>query len=176
MSSGRMYPIHVLNDTCMLTMTRTYLGPKLSSMRFRYSLIHLKRIYNFWCSMLVLHHLLHVLFTLRGIFICFLELTYWWDATVPVPYFLLFCVSGKLHRKYSQNWTKRRPKLLFFPDEGWRPNESRREARGQPHPRVARPPSGHATTLWGPLVHLVMTPLRLYKVSQRKTLKWSAIF
>jgi hypothetical protein len=34
---GRRYPIGVLDDTCMLTMTRTYLGPKSSSMRFRYS-------------------------------------------------------------------------------------------------------------------------------------------
>ena len=37
MSWGRRYPVGVLNDTCILTMTRTYLGPKLSSMRFRYS-------------------------------------------------------------------------------------------------------------------------------------------
>jgi hypothetical protein len=40
------------------------------------SLIHLKRIYNFLCSMLVLHQLLYVLFTLRSIFMRFLELTY----------------------------------------------------------------------------------------------------
>jgi hypothetical protein len=39
-------------------------------------LIRCKRIYNFWCSMLVLHQLLCVLFTLRGIFMHFLELTY----------------------------------------------------------------------------------------------------
>jgi hypothetical protein len=52
-------------------------------------LIRLKRIYNFWCSMLVLHHLLHVLFTLRGVFMWFTELTYWQDATVPVPCFQL---------------------------------------------------------------------------------------
>jgi hypothetical protein len=38
-------------------------------------LIHRKHIYNFWCSMLVLHQLLCVLFTLRGIFMHFLELT-----------------------------------------------------------------------------------------------------
>jgi hypothetical protein len=30
-------PLAVLDDTCIFTMTRTYLGPKLSSMRFRYS-------------------------------------------------------------------------------------------------------------------------------------------
>jgi hypothetical protein len=46
------------------------------------------------------------LFTLRGIFMRFPELTYWQDATVPVPCFLLFFVSEKLHMKYSQNWTK----------------------------------------------------------------------
>jgi hypothetical protein len=39
-------------------------------------LIRLKRIYNFLCSMLVLHHLLYVLFTLRGFFMQFSELTY----------------------------------------------------------------------------------------------------
>jgi hypothetical protein len=37
MSSGRRYPVGVLDDICMLTMTRTCLGPKSSSMRFRYS-------------------------------------------------------------------------------------------------------------------------------------------
>jgi hypothetical protein len=39
-------------------------------------MIRWKRIYNFWCSMLVLHRLLYVLFTLHGISIYFLELTY----------------------------------------------------------------------------------------------------
>jgi hypothetical protein len=28
--------------------------------------------------------------------------------------FLLFCVSEKLHRKYSRNWTKWKPKFLFW--------------------------------------------------------------
>jgi hypothetical protein len=39
-------------------------------------LIRRKRIYNFVCSMLVLHQLLCVLFTLRGIFMHFPELNY----------------------------------------------------------------------------------------------------
>jgi hypothetical protein len=34
---------------------------------------------------------------------------------------------------------KRRPKLLFFPDEGQGPKESRRGARGQPHHEGAQP-------------------------------------
>jgi hypothetical protein len=56
-------------------------------------------------------------------------------------YFLLFCVSEKLHIKYSRNWTNRRPKLLFFLDEGRGSKECRRGARGQAHHEGARPPS-----------------------------------
>jgi hypothetical protein len=40
--------------------------------------------------MLVLHQLLYILFTLRGIFMHFLELTYEQDATVPVPVSAVF--------------------------------------------------------------------------------------
>jgi hypothetical protein len=29
--------------------------------------------------------------------------------------FCCFCVSEKLHRKYSRNWTKQKTKFLFFP-------------------------------------------------------------
>ena len=39
-------------------------------------LIRLKRIYNFWCSMLILYQLLCVLHTLHSIFMHFLGLTY----------------------------------------------------------------------------------------------------
>jgi hypothetical protein len=38
-------------------------------------LIRCKHIYNFWCSKLVLHQLVYVLITLRGVFMHFLELT-----------------------------------------------------------------------------------------------------
>jgi hypothetical protein len=31
------------------------------------------------------------------------------------PIFCCFCVLEKLHRKYSQNWMKQKPKFLFFP-------------------------------------------------------------
>jgi hypothetical protein len=55
------------------------------------------------------------------------------------PIFCCFCVSEKLHRKYSRNWTKQVPELLFFPEEDRRPNESQRGARGQPHHEGARP-------------------------------------
>jgi hypothetical protein len=55
------------------------------------------------------------------------------------PVFCCFCISEKLHRKYSRNWTKQVRKLLFFPDGGQGPNGSRRGARGWPHHRGAWP-------------------------------------
>jgi hypothetical protein len=67
--------------------------------------------------MIVLHQFLYVLFTVRCTFIHFSELTYWQDATRSVPCFLLFFISEKLYSKYSQNWTKQKPKFLFYCNE-----------------------------------------------------------
>jgi hypothetical protein len=56
------------------------------------------------------------------------------------PIFYYFCVSEKLYKKYSQNWTKQKPNLLFLPklreDQRW---DGGGGGRGQPHHRVARP-------------------------------------
>ena len=101
--------------------------------------------------MLILCQLLHVFSTLYSIFIRFPGLTYWQDATVPVPCFLLFLVSEKLFWKYSRNWTPRRPKSLFSPEASRSPKESRRRAPEGPHHVQARP------TLW-PRLDLVWGP------------------
>jgi hypothetical protein len=58
------------------------------------------------------------------------------------PVFCYFCVSEKLHRKYSQNWTKQKPNLLLFTKASRRPKRRRRGAMGQPQHRAARPPPG----------------------------------
>jgi hypothetical protein len=58
-------------------------------------LIRLKRIYNFWCSMLIFTPFSLCFVILRGVFMRFPELTYWQDATVPVPCFLLFLCFRK---------------------------------------------------------------------------------
>jgi hypothetical protein len=55
------------------------------------------------------------------------------------PIFCCFCVSEKLHRKYSQNWTKQNPNLLLFNEASRRPKRRRRGATGWPHNRAARP-------------------------------------
>jgi hypothetical protein len=54
------------------------------------------------------------------------------------PIFCYFCVSEKLHRKYSRNWMKQRPNLLFFHNMSRSPKQRRRGARTWPHPRAAR--------------------------------------
>jgi hypothetical protein len=56
MSSGKRYPIGILDDTCMLTMTRTCLGPKSSSMRFGYSYFTGHEIFNLWFVKHILHN------------------------------------------------------------------------------------------------------------------------
>jgi hypothetical protein len=91
------------------------------------------------------------------------------------PIFCCFCVSEKLHRKYSRNWTKRSLNLLFFPDARRRPKESRRGARDQPHHRVA-PPLARATTWCGGPRPPLTSPLRLFKASVAKTLNRSVFF
>jgi hypothetical protein len=55
------------------------------------------------------------------------------------PVFCYFCVSEKLHRKYSRNWTKQVPEVLFFPEASRDPKRSRRRATRAPHTREVRP-------------------------------------
>jgi hypothetical protein len=59
------------------------------------TVIRCKRIYNFWYSMLVLHQLLYVLFTLCGIFMHFLELLLTRCHSAS-SYFLLFLYFKKV--------------------------------------------------------------------------------
>jgi hypothetical protein len=58
------------------------------------------------------------------------------------PVFCYFCVSEKLHRKYSRNWTKQKPNLLIFTEASRSPKRRRRGATGWPHHRAVRPAPG----------------------------------
>jgi hypothetical protein len=89
------------------------------------------------------------------------------------PFFCCFCVSEKLHRKYSRNWTKRSPKFLFSPT---RDGVQSRDGGG--------PGGGHTSwwrgctpgraTLWCGTPWCPLTsPLCLYKASDAKTLNKS---
>jgi hypothetical protein len=77
----------------------------------------------FYAPFLFIHHLLCVLLH----FVAFLCI--FWNYPInkmpqcQFPVFCCFCVSEKLHRKYSRNWTKQKPNLLFLPklreDQRW---------------------------------------------------------
>jgi hypothetical protein len=55
------------------------------------------------------------------------------------PVFCCFCISEKLHRKYSRNWTKQNPNIQKFTEASRSPKRRRRGATGQPHNRAVRP-------------------------------------
>jgi hypothetical protein len=55
------------------------------------------------------------------------------------PIFCCFCISEKLHRKYSRNWMKQKPNIPIFNEASRRPKRRRRGTRGQPHHQGARP-------------------------------------
>jgi hypothetical protein len=58
------------------------------------------------------------------------------------PVFCCFCVSEKLHRKYSRNWTKQKPDVQIFTKASREPKRRRRGATGRPHHRATRPRAG----------------------------------
>jgi hypothetical protein len=55
------------------------------------------------------------------------------------PIFCYFCVSEKLHRKYSRNWTKQKPNIQKFTEASREPKRRRRRATGRPHHQGAQP-------------------------------------
>jgi hypothetical protein len=55
------------------------------------------------------------------------------------PVFCYFCVSEKLHRKYSRNWTKQKPNIQKFTEASRSLKRRWRGATGQPHSRAVRP-------------------------------------
>jgi hypothetical protein len=93
-----------------------------------------------------------------------------------LPVFCCFCVSEMLHRKYSRNWTKQKPNLLFFPEH----HEVQRWDRGGPEARFTLGwrglPLAHATRGWDQLAHLLTPPFRLYIPLDRKNLKDGSLF
>jgi hypothetical protein len=72
--------------------------------------------------------------------------------------FLLFCVSEKLHRKYFWNWTKQKPKFLFFPKRhGVQSRDGGVQGGGRTMPWRGPPPG--CTEHWcGSLAHTLTPP------------------
>jgi hypothetical protein len=55
------------------------------------------------------------------------------------PVFCYFCVSEKLHRKYSRNWMKQKPDIQKYTESSRELKRRQRGATSQPHNREARP-------------------------------------
>jgi hypothetical protein len=55
------------------------------------------------------------------------------------PVFCCFCVSEKLHRKYSRNWTKQKPNIQKFTEASREPNRRQSWAMRDLHNRAAWP-------------------------------------
>jgi hypothetical protein len=58
------------------------------------------------------------------------------------PIFCCFCVSEKLHWKYSRNWMKQKPNLLIFTEASRCSKKRWRGATGRPYHRAARQAPG----------------------------------
>jgi hypothetical protein len=92
------------------------------------------------------------------------------------PVFCCFCILEKLHRKYSQNWTKQKPKFLFFPTRDGVQSRDRGEP-GASHTIGWRGPApSHATRWWSHLSHILTPPFCLYILVGEKTLRARSIF
>jgi hypothetical protein len=55
------------------------------------------------------------------------------------PIFCCFCVSEKLHRKYSRNWTKLKPNIQKFTEASRETKRRWNQARGWSHHQEVRP-------------------------------------
>jgi hypothetical protein len=92
------------------------------------------------------------------------------------PVFCYFCVSEKLHRKYYQNWTKQKPKFLFFPTRDGVQSRDRGGREGGHAMPWHGPPPGR-TRLWGgPMVHPLTSPFYLCIILDDKILRARTLF
>jgi hypothetical protein len=85
--------------------------------------------------------------------------------------FYYFCVSKKLHRKYSQNWKKQKPKFLFFPIRDGVQSRDGGETGASRTIGWRGLPLARATRWCGHLAHLLTPPFRLYILLGEKTLR-----
>jgi hypothetical protein len=67
------------------------------------------------------------------------------------PIFCCFCVSEKLHRKYSQNWTKQKPDVQIFTEASREPKRRLKGSTRRPHHQGAWPAPGPCPPMvWAP--------------------------
>jgi hypothetical protein len=92
------------------------------------------------------------------------------------PVFYYFCVSEKLHKKYSQNWTKQKSKFLFFPTRDGVQSRDGREPGASHTIGLRGPAPSRATRWWGHLAYLLTPLFHLYILLGEENLKARSIF
>jgi hypothetical protein len=92
------------------------------------------------------------------------------------PIFCYFCVSEKLHRKYSQNWTKQKPDVQIFTEASREPKRRWKGATGWPHHQGAQPtPGPRRPVVWAPWSTSDAAPSPI-KTPRREKPKYSITF
>jgi hypothetical protein len=90
--------------------------------------------------------------------------------------FLLFLCFRKFTQEIFSELDETKPEVPIFPDTRQSPKQRRRRAKRWPHHLVARVyPWPRHHMVWAPWCPLI-SPLRLYKASDAKTLNQSAFF
>jgi hypothetical protein len=92
------------------------------------------------------------------------------------PVFCCFCVSKKLHKKYSRNWTKQKLKFLITRHEDGVQRRAGDRPRGGHNRWWHEPPLGRATRGCDLLVYLLTSPLCLFNPLDGKTLRARTLF
>jgi hypothetical protein len=146
---------------------RLYMGGEVSGSspsRLQVDVIRLKHIYNFLCSMLILHQLLCVLFTLRSIFMYF----YAFSGTNLLTRchsvsscFLLFLYFRKVIQEIFSKLDETKAKVPIYLKGRWSPEGDGARPEGSRTIGWRRPPPSRATRWCGPLVHPLTSLLRL---------------
>jgi hypothetical protein len=88
---------------------------------------------------LFLHHLLSVSLHFVALLCIFQNLPINKSPQCQFPIFCYFCVSEKLHRKYSWNWTKPKPVAQNFTEASREPKRRRSGATRAPQNRAVWP-------------------------------------
>jgi hypothetical protein len=150
-------------------------APRSAPPAFR-ALIRLKRIYNFWCFMLIYTPFALCFIYTSWRFYAFSGTNLLTRRHSASSCFLLFCVSEKSHRKYFRNWTKQKLKSLIT----WHEDGVQRRAEDRPrggHTWWWRgPPLGRATRGCDLLVHLLTSPFHLFNPLDGKILRAWTLF
>jgi hypothetical protein len=115
--------------------------------------------------------------TLRGVFMRFPELTYWRDAIVSVPCFLLFLCFRKVTQEIFSELDETKPEPPIFPGHKTKTEEEPKGGQGAATPRAGTPPLLAAPGGGvGPLVHLWRCLSAYIKPTDSETLNQSVFF